>query len=90
VEESLLTTEDNPFNPFTQWDEWFSFDILNGYNTCSLLDRTVISTAEYFDDGAIAEAQQRIVRMNLSGKHLLVTRKNFAALIQNDFDDSSD
>ena len=22
----MLTTVDNPYNPFTQWDAWFRFD----------------------------------------------------------------
>lgn len=22
----LLTTIDNPFNPFTDWDSWYNFD----------------------------------------------------------------
>ena len=31
----MLTTSDNPYNPFTQFDEWQMFDSLQGYNTCS-------------------------------------------------------
>lgn len=33
----MLTTKDNPFNPFTQFREWFLFDVKNHYNTCSLI-----------------------------------------------------
>ena len=29
-----LTTLDNPYNPFTEWDQWFFFDMSKGYNTC--------------------------------------------------------
>lgn len=32
-----LTTFDNPYNPFTQFNEWFLFDMLNGYNSCGYL-----------------------------------------------------
>ena len=39
--ECALTTIDNPFDPFTQFDDWFLFDIEKGYNSCSRLDRIV-------------------------------------------------
>ena len=34
VEKYRLTTLDNPFNPFTEWDQWYFFDMSQGYNTC--------------------------------------------------------
>lgn len=34
-----LTTEDNPWNPFTNWDEWLAYDIEKGYYTCERLAR---------------------------------------------------
>ena len=34
-----LTTIDNPFDPFEQFDDWFLFDIEKGYNSCSRLER---------------------------------------------------
>lgn len=41
--EYMLTTIDNPFNPFEEFDNWFKFDTRKGYNTCSLLARTTSS-----------------------------------------------
>lgn len=35
----MLTTVDNPYDPFTQFDEWYAYDTLQGYNTCSYLAR---------------------------------------------------
>ena len=46
TEAIMLTTIDNPFNPFTQWDEWFQFDTLKGYNTCGLLARIAKTSDE--------------------------------------------
>ncbi len=43
---AMLTTVDNPYNPFENFNEWFLFDIMNGYNSCSHLDRF----AEYRND----------------------------------------
>ena len=37
--ECMLTTVDNPFDPFEQFDEWLMFDIEKGYDTCGMLDR---------------------------------------------------
>lgn len=35
----LPTTIDNPFNPFTEFDDWLSFDRRKGYNTLEKLDK---------------------------------------------------
>lgn len=32
--EIWATTEDNPFNPFTQWNRWMTYDTTRGYYTC--------------------------------------------------------
>ena len=37
--EVMLTTFDNPFDPFDEFVPWFLFDIEKGYNTCSKLAR---------------------------------------------------
>lgn len=39
MKNTYLTTKDNPWNPFTNWEEWLRFDILKGYNTCEKIDR---------------------------------------------------
>ena len=39
--ECMLTTFDNPFDPFEQFAKWFLFDVEKGYNTCSYLGRVV-------------------------------------------------
>ena len=39
MNECMLTTIDNPFNPFEEFDKWFLFDVEKGYNSCAYLAR---------------------------------------------------
>ena len=39
IRSSMLTTFDNPFDPFEQFTSWFLFDVEKGYNSCSYLGR---------------------------------------------------
>lgn len=41
VAKHMLTTADNPYDPFTQWDEWYLYDEASGHHTCGLLARIV-------------------------------------------------
>lgn len=63
----MLTTFDNPYNPFTQFDEWFNFDETKGYNTCSYLARiakTSDSLPESMNIEEITRAMDEIVKLN--------------------------
>lgn len=46
VKEVWITTVDNPFDPFTQWDRWFNFDEQNNYRTCERVARLAHANAE--------------------------------------------
>ena len=39
VKETALTTIDNPYSPFSQFDDWYSYDTEKGYDCCGYLDR---------------------------------------------------
>lgn len=43
-QEFKITTFDNPFSPFTQFDEWYTFDTQYGYDTIGLLSRMMMSS----------------------------------------------
>jgi hypothetical protein len=68
--EFMLTTVDNPYDPFSQWDEWFAWDMHAGYNTPGLLAR-VIRTSDDLSDAdqhlAIQEAIDECVQENVLG-----------------------
>ena len=60
-----LTTIDNPFSPFVEWDDWYRFDTDSGYNTCGLIDRianTSDSLSEYDNDLEVIRAMNSIVK----------------------------
>ena len=56
--ECRLTTFDNPYDPFKQFNSWFLFDIEKGYNTCGYLGRIARTTDQMSD----AENEEEIER----------------------------
>ena len=77
VKEYMLSTSDNPYNPFTQFREWYAFDVANGYNTCSYLARI----CEYTDDVSdreerlsINDAIEEALMFNLTGNRIKVEK----------------
>lgn len=73
----MLSTVDNPWNPFTQYDEWYAYDNAKGYATPSLLARIANVSLDLSDldlQIAIRQAMDEIVEQNVSGKHVLVHR----------------
>ena len=66
----MLTTVDNPYNPFTQFDEWFGFDERSGYHTAQFLARVTLSSPDLSDADesiAIENAIDEIVSENVLG-----------------------
>lgn len=45
----MLTTYDNPYDPFEQFQSWFLFDVEKGYNSCAYLGR-IARTSEQLSD----------------------------------------
>lgn len=61
-----LTTIDNPFNPFTHWIEWYTFDMRLGHRTCERLasiSNTSDANTDEENDALIEEAINRIVNL---------------------------
>lgn len=81
--EHMLTTVDNPFNPFTQFNEWYAYDESLGYHTTSFLARVLTSSDELSDTDqhlAIEEAIDEIVNYNVLGLYRKVSRQDAAQL----------
>jgi hypothetical protein len=77
--EYMLTTVDNPFDPFTQFNEWYAYDIKMGYHTAAFLARVAQVSPELSDpDNALAiqNAIDEIVQENVSGMWRKVSRNS--------------
>ncbi len=75
--EYMLTTIDNPYNPFTQWDQWLAFDEDQGYYTSNYLARIArvsdsLSPSEYQDE--VNNAIDEIVLENILGIYRKIAR----------------
>lgn len=72
-----LTTFDNPFDPFDQFDEWFLFDVEKGYNSCAYLDR-IARTSDQFteaeNDAEIERAINEIIKYDFMNIYKKVSR----------------
>lgn len=74
----MLTTIDNPFDPFTQWDHWKRYDEDKKYYTCNYLARIAKTADDLSDednDKAIEHAIDEIVSLNVIGLYKKVYEK---------------
>jgi len=74
--EHMLTTVDNPWNPWTDYDAWYAYDHTAGYDSPGLLARIAKVSIELSDvdfESAIEQAIKEIVTVNASGMHVMVS-----------------
>ena len=79
VNECALTTYDNPFDPFTQFDSWFAFDTEKGYYTCSRIARLTNLTddmSEVERNEEIERAIDKIIEIDVLDIYKKVKREN--------------
>jgi hypothetical protein len=75
----MLTTFDNPYNPFEQFTSWFLFDVEKGYNTCSYLGRiarTSDQLSEEENDLEVERAIDEIIKYDFRNIYKKVTRQD--------------
>lgn len=70
-----LSTKDNPYNPFTQWDQWLNYDMLKGPNCCAYLARiakTSSSMTDYEVEKEINRAIDEIISLDFTHQFIKV------------------
>ena len=78
--ETMLTTLDNPYNPFEQFTSWLMFDTEKGYYTCSRLARIAKLSDDNSDqenDEAIEKAMDEIIKYDILDIYKKVTPDNY-------------
>lgn len=75
VKRMMLSTIDNPFNPFTEWDKWLAYDESQGYYSSNFLARIANYSDDLSDLDQIIEknrAIDEIIENDVTGKFIRV------------------
>ena len=77
----MLTTLDNPFDPFEDFTAWFMFDCEKGHNTSSRLARIAKIDSEMTQkevDDEMDRAMDLIVKYDFEDKYIKIQEKQTA------------
>ena len=75
----MLTTFDNPYNPFEQFTSWYLFDVEKGYDSCAYLGRiarTSDQLSEEENDLEVERAIDEIIKYDFRNIYKKVTRQD--------------
>lgn len=79
MSQCMLTTFDNPYNPFDQFEQWFLFDVEKGYNTCSYLSRIANLSEDLSDEEVKTETERaidKIIENDFMNIYKKITKNN--------------
>jgi hypothetical protein len=77
--EYMLSTIDNPYNPFTNFDDWFAYDERLGHHTLAYLARVTYQSNELSETDQSIEynrAIEEVVQLNISGRYIKVSSES--------------
>ena len=81
---TMLSTVDNPYNPFTEFDEWYAFDDMkareeNRPTCCSYLAK-MMKESDDISEKELEEITEAVIddicELNLNGKFIKITKTN--------------
>ena len=73
----MLTTVDNPYDPFDNFKEWYMYDVQKGYNSSSYLARIAKTSDEMTDfenDEEIERAIDEIIEHDFMNIYVKVKK----------------
>lgn len=76
-----ITTEDNPYDVFNEFDQWYAYDESHGYHTCAYLARVCdasISLSDKDNAEAIELAIDEIVRIHNGYFYKKIVEKDYS------------
>lgn len=76
----FLTTVDNVWNPFTNFDEWFAFDITNEHYSCQRLAKLALISEELSEEEnrqEIERAVDRIIELDPTKEYVKVYKDTY-------------
>lgn len=59
----FLTTFDNPYSPYEQFEQWYQYDMDHGYNSSGLLMRLAETSSQFTDNENAYEIERAIDRI---------------------------
>lgn len=74
----MLTTVDNPYNPFKSYEDWYAYDMEKGYNSCQLLARVIVTSDELSEqqqEDSLLDALEEILEYNTTGLYAIAVDK---------------
>ena len=75
----MLTTVDNPFDPFDQFDDWINYDMYLGYDSSAYLARIAFTSDQLSDrenEKVIEQAIDEIIKYDPFNLYIKVKREN--------------
>lgn len=72
---TALSTKDNPFNPLTEFDHWYTYDLNQGRDTSGYQARIVKTSDQIppvYHDAAVEDGIDEILEMNPESNYIKV------------------
>lgn len=75
----MLTTTDNPYNPFDDFDSWYAYDQAKGHCTCEYLARSCNDLGPELSELETVQSKNAIIeqicRINATGNWTYVEKE---------------
>lgn len=78
MKQYALSTYDNPYNPFEDFNSWYSFDKEKGYDSCERLARIANLSDELSDTEENAEVERaidKIIKLDFTNTYIKVSKE---------------